>query len=257
MKKYLSFCLFIVSIALPLSVLATSGACSYHGGVNCKVVSEAGGNAICNDGWVSSVQYSDVDECKQAGSCLYGMVDQATHDKAVSDFNTLTTNFMNDASQTFNNALKNLGSYSYADQVIAQAKLDAYNAQVKLLEGTISCPIKPSVTTTTPTSSTFAPSLTPLTINSTSAVSPLAVMSSSSYASVTQNLQVGALGQSVINLQRFLEDKRFLTLPSGTSEGYFGNLTKQALVAFQKSAGLPATGYCGPMTRAAITDSSK
>jgi peptidoglycan hydrolase-like protein with peptidoglycan-binding domain len=41
-------------------------------------------------------------------------------------------------------------------------------------------------------------------------------------------------------------------MPVGIVEGYFGNLTKQTLVAYQKSVGLPATGYCGPMTRLAI-----
>jgi peptidoglycan hydrolase-like protein with peptidoglycan-binding domain len=56
----------------------------------------------------------------------------------------------------------------------------------------------------------------------------------------------------VANLQTFLEAKGFLTMPAGTAAGYFGGLTKQALIAFQKSVGLPDSGYCGPMTRAAI-----
>jgi hypothetical protein len=75
---------------------------------------------------------------------------------------------------------------------------------------------------------------------------------SSPSVSITTNLSVGASGQNVIALQTFLIAKGFLTMPAGTSEGYFGNLTKQTLVAYQKSVGLPATGYCGPMTRLAI-----
>jgi peptidoglycan hydrolase-like protein with peptidoglycan-binding domain len=71
--------------------------------------------------------------------------------------------------------------------------------------------------------------------------------------SITQNLSIGASGQNVIALQTFLIAKGFLTMSPGTSEGYFGNLTKQALVAYQKSVGLPATGYCGSMTRSAIS----
>lgn len=69
---------------------------------------------------------------------------------------------------------------------------------------------------------------------------------------ITQNLQIGASGQSVVNLQAFLEAKGFLTMPAEATKGHFGNLTKQALIAFQRSAGLPPTGYCGPMTRTAI-----
>ena len=61
---------------------------------------------------------------------------------------------------------------------------------------------------------------------------------------IGQNLSVGASGSNVISLQQFLDSKGFLTIPAGTSEGYFGNLTKQALIAFQSSVGLPATGYC-------------
>ena len=76
-----------------------------------------------------------------------------------------------------------------------------------------------------------------------------------SYANVTQNLQVGASGQNVVNLQNFLIAKGFLTMPAGASTGYFGNLTKQALITFQASIGLPATGYCGLLTRTAISGS--
>ena len=44
---------------------ATSGACSYHSGVNCSAGANYSGNVTCNDGWVnSSVLFSDTDECK-------------------------------------------------------------------------------------------------------------------------------------------------------------------------------------------------
>jgi hypothetical protein len=93
-------------------------------------------------------------------------------------------------------------------------------------------------------------------------ITPIAVQSqptipstTTAFAPITQNLQVGASGQNVVNLQHFLEIKGVLTLPAETSEGYFGNLTKQALIAFQKSVSLPATGYCGPMTRQTINGS--
>jgi len=46
------------------SVNATSGACSYHNGVNCSIGPDIDGSVICNDGWRnSSVSYFDANEC--------------------------------------------------------------------------------------------------------------------------------------------------------------------------------------------------
>lgn len=64
MRKYLSFVLGL-SLLIPISrVLATSGACSDHGGVNCSAGPSPSGNAICNDGYESSTSYSSTDECQ-------------------------------------------------------------------------------------------------------------------------------------------------------------------------------------------------
>lgn len=57
---------FIASIVFFLYVpiaSATSGACSYHGGVDCSVSSYY---ATCGDGTQSSVLYSDMQECNEA-----------------------------------------------------------------------------------------------------------------------------------------------------------------------------------------------
>ena len=43
---------------------ATSGACSYHGGVNCSAGADYFGRAICNDGSSSSIDYSEMHECR-------------------------------------------------------------------------------------------------------------------------------------------------------------------------------------------------
>ena len=72
---------------------------------------------------------------------------------------------------------------------------------------------------------------------------------------ITKNLSIGSSGDDVSTLQGFLERKGYLTMPSGISNGYFGSLTKQALIAFQRSVGLPTTGYCGLMTKGAINGS--
>lgn len=60
---------FIVSLfglcllGTPNVILATSGACSYHGGVNCSFGAGPTGGAICSDGTESSVSYYAMQEC--------------------------------------------------------------------------------------------------------------------------------------------------------------------------------------------------
>lgn len=56
----------IIFLFLPNISIATSGACSYHGGVNCSYGSTSTGKVMCNDGWTnSSVYFSDAEECKK------------------------------------------------------------------------------------------------------------------------------------------------------------------------------------------------
>ncbi|MGD0328297.1 MAG: peptidoglycan-binding protein [Minisyncoccia bacterium] len=65
----------------------------------------------------------------------------------------------------------------------------------------------------------------------------------------TKNLTVGSRGADVTALQQFLTDEGFY---SGTISGYFGQLTKAAVIAFQKANNLPQTGYVGPLTLALL-----
>ena len=52
-------------IILPLTSYADSGACSWHGGVDCAAGPGIYGQVICNDGWTgSSVSYSSMSECQ-------------------------------------------------------------------------------------------------------------------------------------------------------------------------------------------------
>jgi hypothetical protein len=54
----------VASLGMPFFALATSGACSYHGGVDCAAGPGIYGQAICNDGWTgSSVSYDSMVEC--------------------------------------------------------------------------------------------------------------------------------------------------------------------------------------------------
>lgn len=69
MQKYKNLVLFLsVSILFGgifvSSVHADSGACSYHQGVNCSAGASSYGNAICNDGYESSVSYYSISECR-------------------------------------------------------------------------------------------------------------------------------------------------------------------------------------------------
>lgn len=66
MKKLLKIIIVLAClINIPITVQATSGACSSHGGVNCSAGASVEGKVQCNDGWVnSSVFFSDAQECK-------------------------------------------------------------------------------------------------------------------------------------------------------------------------------------------------
>jgi len=66
MKKIAIFIIFgIISLAFISPALATSGACSWHGGVSCSAGADWDGSVICNDGWRdSSVSYSSMIMCQ-------------------------------------------------------------------------------------------------------------------------------------------------------------------------------------------------
>lgn len=67
------------------------------------------------------------------------------------------------------------------------------------------------------------------------------------------NLTIGSTGSDVVALQSWLVAKGYLVIPAGTSMGYFGNLTKNALAAYQSAKGIsPAVGFFGPITQAAV-----
>ena len=76
-NKIKHICLFLIFIGfftLSNKVQAISGACSYHGGVNCTIGANYLGNAICNDGWQSTTSFYDTDECqyqKNVSACTY------------------------------------------------------------------------------------------------------------------------------------------------------------------------------------------
>jgi hypothetical protein len=66
-----------------------------------------------------------------------------------------------------------------------------------------------------------------------------------------RNLKLGATGDDVQELQKYLISQGYLVLKNPTK--YFGAMTMKALKAWQKAKGLPNTGYFGAMSRAEIT----
>ncbi len=75
-----------------------------------------------------------------------------------------------------------------------------------------------------------------------------------SAASFTQTLGVGSIGAEVTLLQKVLIDLAFLKVAAPT--GYFGALTKAAVMGYQTSRAIPSTGLVGPLTRAALNSNA-
>ncbi len=71
----------------------------------------------------------------------------------------------------------------------------------------------------------------------------------------TRNLSVGMTGEDVKELQQYLNNNGFPLAQTGVGSlgnetNYFGSLTQQALINFQRANNInPAVGYFGPITR--------
>ena len=77
--------------------------------------------------------------------------------------------------------------------------------------------------------------------------------------SFSRNLQVNSQGEDVRQLQVFLNNNGFPVAATGAGSlgretNFFGNATHAALVKYQTSVGVSATGYLGPLTRAKIAE---
>lgn len=67
-----------------------------------------------------------------------------------------------------------------------------------------------------------------------------------------ENLAEGSRGQSVAVLQGLMSELDFLQVPKGVSLGYYGPLTKAAVVRYQLSRNVVSDGYFGPATKIAM-----
>ncbi|MEN6350139.1 MAG: 3D domain-containing protein [Syntrophomonas sp.] len=68
------------------------------------------------------------------------------------------------------------------------------------------------------------------------------------------NLYWGSKGDAVVQLQQTLNNKGYWC---GTNDGIFGAKTYNAVIKFQKDAGITPTGTVGPLTRQALGLSNK
>lgn len=81
-----------------------------------------------------------------------------------------------------------------------------------------------------------------------------AMMTTDGAMTMSVDLSFGSRGIDVVTFQTFLESKGLLTMPAGVAKGYFGSLTQSALMKYQASVDVPATGYFGPITRGVISN---
>lgn len=70
------------------------------------------------------------------------------------------------------------------------------------------------------------------------------------YAASYPILTIGSRGQSVSDLQRTLKNKGYFTYPKIT--GYYGTITRDAVIRFQRDYGLYVDGIAGPKTLTAL-----
>ncbi|HWC57952.1 MAG TPA: peptidoglycan DD-metalloendopeptidase family protein [Candidatus Paceibacterota bacterium] len=115
----------------------------------------------------------------------------------------------------------------------------------------VSAPTVSTVTAPTPTATTNATSTStaPVTAVTTPAVSV-------AIGAISQDLSAGMRNDDVKILQQYLINKHVgiygQTLTQYGPTGYFGVLTRAALIEFQRSVGISGSGFCGPITRAYI-----
>lgn|GEM_PF-6766587 len=66
------------------------------------------------------------------------------------------------------------------------------------------------------------------------------------------NLSLGSVGDDVVALQNRLITEGFLVFPPAVAKGYFGQMTKSAVVKYQIAKGVYASGIVGVLTRASL-----
>lgn len=103
--------LAVVLFALPQTTLATSGACSYHGGVDCGRGWQADGRVYCNDGWDESSTYYDFTaKCQGQDNGPSEMSEYIRDDRVV-------TGYYKDYNEEYNKCLNSPSNERYIDKI--------------------------------------------------------------------------------------------------------------------------------------------
>lgn len=84
-----------------------------------------------------------------------------------------------------------------------------------------------------------------------STLSPLSVKASTTFIPLTSQVSLGSSSSDVSNLQMFLAADTSI-YPEGLVTGYYGVLTRAAVIRFQAKYGIDPVGRVGPITLAKI-----
>ena len=79
------------------------------------------------------------------------------------------------------------------------------------------------------------------------------VVSALTYETINTQLDEGEKNQDVTRLQTFIRDNPSI-YPEGLVTGYYGSLTKRAVIRFQSQYGIAQVGRVGPATRDKMND---
>jgi peptidoglycan hydrolase-like protein with peptidoglycan-binding domain len=121
----------------------------------------------------------------------------------------------------------------------------------------------PSTTTTAPTTTTTAPTTTAPTTTTTTTTAPTTTTTTAPPtttttappdAAVDGTLELEESGPAVLALQQRLTELGYWL---GEADGTYGELTRQAVMAFQKVEGLSRDGVAGPMTQERLAVASR
>jgi hypothetical protein len=105
MRKIWTFLIFLLVIPFTYGKsFATSGACSGHGGVNCRAGFDSDGSVICNDGWQeSSVDFSDSIACRNKTNSCPMYFEEKTYNQYLSEINSSIEKISQDKKVTCEN----------------------------------------------------------------------------------------------------------------------------------------------------------
>lgn len=283
MKKLLAI-IFIVSSFFIIGFQnseAISNVCLGRGGVNCSAGPALFGYARCYDNSTSPVLYSQLDECfnDSASGCVLprpvGCVSQTQLNEIQREFDRYKYSCQASKGEIGNEYADCVNFGLQRQLQICQSQIQEYQLDHVIYGNCVRNyyqNILYNASTTYELQKAQLKKSCSLKIgyvwdntNNKCIVAKLTQASSTNLAQASSTVQIqyllkidfglGSYSNDVFVLQKFLQGKGFLKLPPETKLGSFGPLTKKALTDFQKSIGLPATGYCGPLTRAVINNS--